>query len=438
MLVKLSRFFLFLAPLAIILVNPATLFPFIVTKYVFFRTVVDLSLIFFIWAWATNKVKINWKDFKKPLAIGVIVWVGIFLLSSIFAYDSWAAFWGNFERGESGVQLLHLFIFFFLCTVLLKNSFDWLKMLNIILVAVFLVILYGLLINIVPGLVGPAFSFQNRFQGSLGNPDYIGQVMMFTMFFALYLSLASLEPKEKIMYILWAFLFLFFFVLSQTRGAFLGFVSGLGLFLLYLVFKSPSKKGKLISSILLIVAVLGVTTLIVFRHSPIVSKIPIVNRFADISLQSGAARIWTWGSAVKGIEARPIFGWGPENFSVVFDKYFDPRHFNPISGGETWFDRAHSIIFDYAAETGLVGLAAYLGMFVLYYVQLIKWVKQHKKSAFDEHKHHNSYNQIFLQALFFVMPVVYIITGITLFDVLPMYIMLFVFLAFSNYKLNNG
>lgn len=432
---KFSRFFLFLAPFAVFIVSPATLFPFIVGKYAFFRAAVDLSLIFFIWAWASGKVQVHWKQFKKPLAIGVAVWVAMFLLSSFFAFSPWAAFWSNFERGEGGIQLLHLFIFFFLLTALLKNKEDWKKMLKFMLAAAGTVVFYGLMAG-GNGFIGPAFSLGTRFQGSLGNPDYTGQFMIFTVFFSLYLMLNTEHGKKhRYWYGFLALLFFVVFLLSQTRGAFLGFAAGAFMVLLYLAFKWPKKKIKMVFAGVLVLLVIGLGLFIDLRHSPFIKNLPVVGRFADISLQAGSARIWTWESALQGIEARPLLGWGPENFSVVFDKYFNTKHFNPVSGGQTWFDRAHSVFFDYGSETGLIGLAAYLAVFVLYYIQ---FRKRREKNEGEGEAQNTNHRILITRALFFAMPVAYLVTGATLFDVLPMYISLFAFLALSNHELENN
>ena len=62
-----------------------------------------------------------------------------------------------------------------------------------------------------------------------------------------------------------------------------------------------------------------------------------------------------WNIAWEGFKVRPIFGWGPENFLKVFDTHFDTRYFNPVDGFGAWFDRAHSVYFDYLVETGALG-----------------------------------------------------------------------------------
>ncbi|MDO8664742.1 MAG: O-antigen ligase family protein [Candidatus Liptonbacteria bacterium] len=150
------------------------------------------------------------------------------------------------------------------------------------------------------------------------------------------------------------------------------------------------------------------------------SKAP-VNRLFDISLDNKTfeTRLWTWNSAWQGFKEKPILGWGPENFSAVFDKYFDPRHFIPGQQGETWFDYAHSIIFDYLSETGILGLLSYLAIFVVFYLELFKKFKNENK---------------ILKALLVSLPFGYLVQGLALFNVFAIYINIFLFMAFACYE----
>src|SRR3989344_6522573 len=144
---KISKFFLIASVLAVALVTPSTLFPFIVGKYVWFRASIDLALIFFLLGWAKTRInadsnadKRGYADkksasisqnqhlsalLKSPLVIAVMVFVAVFLLSGFFGIDPKMSFWSNFERGEGGLQLLHFGIFFILLTLLFREKKDW-------------------------------------------------------------------------------------------------------------------------------------------------------------------------------------------------------------------------------------------------------------------------------------------------------------------------
>jgi hypothetical protein len=460
MLLKLAKFFLYVSLFCVVVVLSGTFFPFIGGKYYFFRIFVELSLMFTLFWWAfkapAGELKGRIMRFaKNPLFIAVTVFAAAFLLASLFAYDSHAAFWSNYERGEGGFQMLHYYAFFFLLLVLFTEDRDWMWGFRVSLMAAVLMILYGVgaaFFNPVKdatgavryvnpfGFIGPymdgstgapvaqtllgrLFS-QSRFQGSLGNPAYVAPYLMFSIFYALFLwSRRKWENiwAQRISYGLLIAFFLAFFVASQTRGAFLGLVAAVFVFLLYIVFshRTLRKKGAIALGALIILG--GV--LYSMRSTPFVQSLP-GSRLLNISLteQTAQTRFWTWNSAWKGFKERPVLGWGPENFSAVFDKYFDKRHYVPGQVSETWFDRAHSVIFDYLAETGFVGFLSYVAVFVIFYWQLFKFIGREKHKL-----------GVIQRGLFVALPAGYLAQGLLLFDVLPIYINVFLFLAISIY-----
>src|SRR3989338_6798088 len=130
---KISKFFLYLAPFAIILITPSTLFPFIVGKYVWFRTSVDLALIFFLLGVLLDNYRVNElklyenlsKLIRNPLVIAVTLFAAVFVLAGFFGIDPANSFWSNFERGEGGLQMIHLWLFFSLSILLFREEKDW-------------------------------------------------------------------------------------------------------------------------------------------------------------------------------------------------------------------------------------------------------------------------------------------------------------------------
>jgi O-antigen ligase len=172
-----------------------------------------------------------------------------------------------------------------------------------------------------------------------------------------------------------------------------------------------------------------------FRDTPTVQAIP-GSRFLTISVteQSFQTRFWTWNSAWEGFKERPILGWGPENFSAVFDRHFDIRHYTPGKSSETWFDRAHSVIFDYLTETGILGLLAYIAMFVVFYLQFFRATS---KKLLTNEKTGFHISPVSL-GLFGTILIGYLVQGLVLFDVLPIYMNLFLVLAFAVYLFNHA
>lgn len=449
MLLKLSKFFLYASVFAVVVVMPSTFFPFIGGKYYFFRVAVELALASFILWWAFDpegtRLAPQWlkKVFRKPIIIAVTVFTVVFLLASIFAYDPRAAFWSNYERGEGGFQMLHYYAFFILLSAIFREDKDWRRLFWFSVIAALAMVAYGFFSNFAVlqngfyrnpfGFYGPYLNnpdkslgfwerlFSPRFQGSLGNPAYVAPYLMFSMFYVLWLYLTGLNRNRFWGYGLLMAIFLFFFWLAQTRGAFLGLVVAVVVFFAVLVAKG-SRRLRLIGAWSLAVVIVLGGLMFFFRDSAFVKNIP-GGRVFEISLKTQElnTRFWTWGSAWQGFKERPLLGWGPENFSAVFDKYFNPRHFVPGKNTETWFDRAHSIIFDYLAETGILGLAAFLGIWLTLFWGLFKNMRN---------------TSPILSALLFAVPVGYLVQGLAIFDVLPIYINVFIFLAFVNYFSN--
>jgi len=419
---KISRFFLFAAIFAVIIVTSSTLFPFIVGKYVFFRACVSLATIFFslglIFQDQKNEMVKRMKEVvKHPLVIGVIAFVGTFILAGFLGVNPAASFWSNFERGDGGLQILTLGTFFFLLVVLLKDWRSWRNFFILFITAATFVMLYGVGAGLdINGFVGEKFSLNMRFAGSLGNAAYVGTYMLFAAAFALIGAFRAVTKKEKKWFFVIAGLAVFSSWASQTRGAFLGLAAAILVSLLFVAYNDQRYRRCILGVLGGFVIVSGL--LMTQRTNPVFQKIPGFRVFT-ISMKEGTAqtRLWTWNTALKGVRDRSLFGWGPENFSMVFDKYFDHRHYNLKTGGETWFDRAHSLYVDSLVETGIVGFFGLLAMLGAFFVVWKRSIVI-KGISLEE------------RAVLLGLMVMYCVQGIVLFDILPTYIALFSFLAY--------
>ncbi|RME56073.1 hypothetical protein D6779_11280 [Candidatus Parcubacteria bacterium] len=460
MWLKFAKWCLIASLLVPIFVARSTFFPFIGIKDYFFRLFVELALIGVLLWWAfeadQKETTARLHALRSPLFLAVSIFVLVFLLATLFAYDPVGAFWSNYERGEGGFQMLHYYLFFSLLLVLFRDWKEWRQALGVFLVAATLMILYGVASVWSPGssfsssFVGPFSATPPdkvphslfvrlfggaRFQGSLGNPAYVAPYLMFAMAFAflLWLGPGRRIQSKLLRTVGYGFLiafFLLFFVLSQTRGAFLGMGAAVVVAVAYLAVRMHGRwrRGAVVALVLL---ALAGGTMYALRDTPWMRRIPLTRIFRiGLHEQTVQTRLWTWGSAWKGFLERPILGWGPENFSAVFDKYFDTRHFSPNRSSETWFDRAHSIYFDYLAETGILGLLAFLGIWGTFFFQFFKWAAGRTR---ERRMAQGEFSSPVLQALFLAVPVGYLVQGIAIFDVLPIYLGIFFFLALSQF-----
>jgi tetratricopeptide (TPR) repeat protein len=116
-------------------------------------------------------------------------------------------------------------------------------------------------------------------------------------------------------------------------------------------------KGTLIT---LAVIVLGFFAI---KNTDFAKTHPVLSRFTSISFQETTvkSRFMVWNMAWEGFKERPILGWGQENFNYVFNKHYNPDMFNQ----EPWFDRTHSVVFDWLVAGGALGLLSYLSILVV-------------------------------------------------------------------------
>ena len=87
--------------------------------------------------------------------------------------------------------------------------------------------------------------------------------------------------------------------------------------------------------------------------------------------QASAARPLVWEISLNAIAARPVLGWGADNFERVFEKYYDNRLLQDEYGGEAWFDRAHNVFIDQLVDNGFLGLLLYFAVYLVTILALI-------------------------------------------------------------------
>jgi O-antigen ligase len=333
-------------------------FPYITGKAYFFRVVVEI--IFFLWIIlaAMNK---DYRPKKGIVLYSIIAFLISIFISNLFGENVVASFWSNFERMEGFVMLAHLFGLFLVAASTLREENDWKILFNISIFA-------SLILSIISVRQLLSDEGTKRIDSTLGNPIYLAIYTLFHIFIALlYLSKnifitgISLIKKNVLLSFYFVTILLNFFVLLKTgtRGAILGFVGGLLLsVLLILLTNLNNKKIRNISAIVFVTAIISIGLFIFFRDTDFIQSNRTLRRVANISIHEGTAeaRLINWRIAWQGFKEKPILGWGQSNYNLVFDKYYLPE----MHGNESWFDRAHNIIFDWLIVGGIFGLTFYL------------------------------------------------------------------------------
>ena len=342
-------------------------FPYITGKNFTFRLIVEIIT----GAWlALALVDAKYRPRRSWILGAFALFVALIAIADAQGAYPFKSFWSNYERMDGWVTLAHLLAYLVVAVSVLTTEKLWKRLWQVSLgVSVFLSV-YGFLQ--IAGVFalgqGGVAGLEARIDATFGNPIYLAAYMLFHVFIAALLWVGMLKerrPGHRLAHTIWYgsaialdTIVLFF---TGTRGTILGLIGGSIIALLLLAFFQGSKRTRWITvGVLVAVVVIG-GGLRLGRDTAFVQSIGFLNRLSTISLSDPTvkARFLNAGIAWQGVKERPIFGWGQENYAIVFDKYYDPRMY----GQEPWFDRVHDIIFDWLVAGGFLGLLSYLSIF---------------------------------------------------------------------------
>jgi O-antigen ligase len=361
----LQKFILGLAMFAAImplLVFPMSfIFPFIVPKILFFRTIVICMAV------AYGGLLLSQFGAARPRSQALHVAVGLFFVSfavSTFAGVDWyKSFWDNHERMLGFFTLAHFGLYYLVLSSVVRDRASWAWILRAFFASGTVVMLLGVYQKIDPNFL--LNNGSDRVSATLGNSIYYGGFGLFLFFVAL--QQWFIEQHKRWKYFLLAVATLGFVgvFLSGTRGSMLGLIVGAGVGLVSVAGLGRTYPRLRRASIGLLaggVVVLGV--LFAFRTTPFVRSIPALGNLLNTTIERGSSstRIMAWGIAVDAWKEKPVFGWGPNNYYYAFNKYYKPE-FLRHGWGETWFDNAHNVMMNTLSTQGVFGILSYAGMF---------------------------------------------------------------------------
>ena len=403
-------------------------FPFIFSKIWLFGLVTEI--IFFLY------VILAISDNRYRPKINLVFWALalltlVLVITSFTGIDPFRSFWGNTERMSGVIYWLHFAAFAVILSGVLKSGKEWKNFFGI---AVFVSILE--FFYVLAQYLNVSWTWLPGSQmGTIGNTDLLATYAIFGAFFSLYLWQGSKifepnsyvgnrvsnisnklqVPSSKFPW-LWATAFFFnigTLYFASSRGAILGFGSGILVYALTQVWQKPQTR-KVFAAVILIPVVLY-TFLWLARGAEFVKKTSQLTRIVNFSLKDDTVqqRFTEWGIAWNAFKAKPIFGWGPNNYLYLHNAYLDPKVYNLR---ETNFDRAHNAYLDYASMSGILGLLGYLCLIgALFWVfwknQMPAWVS---------------------------LIVAYAVQSFFVFDSPASYIALFLTIGFAMYEAGNS
>ena len=412
-LLKLIKFgvgFILFIPLY---VGGSFFFPFIFPKIWLFGLVTEI--IFFLY------IVLAVSDSRYRPKTNLVFWsltllTLILVITSFTGIDVFRSFWGNTERMSGVIYWFHLATFALILSSVLKSEKEWKIFFGLaVLVSVieFFYVLAQYLEASWTWLPGSQM-------GTIGNTDLLALYAVFSAFFALYLwrdsNIDSNIDVRHQYFPKWVWAIAFFLNIgtlyfASSRGALLGFIAGI---FVYMIFQARQNQRvrKPLALIILIAAGLY-TSIWLARGTDFVKNTSQLTRIVNASFKDDTVqqRFTEWGIAWNAFKARPIFGFGSNNYLHLHNEFLDPRVYNLR---ETNFDRAHNAYLDYASMSGILGLFGYI--FLIFILFLTFWRKK--------------------MQIWTALIVAYAVSSFFVFDSPASYISLFLTIGFAMYISN--
>ena len=377
---------------------PISLFPYVVGKALWTRTLIEIAF----GLWLILLLRDSSYRFPKSWTLAVLgIYVLIALLATVFSVSPTRSLWSTYERMQGWVDLLHWGTFVVVLVSTHRTWMHWRTLLN-----------FNLGVGIVIGLLGLTqffdirvfdyLQYRDRLDITLGNPIYVGGYILVNFFIAAaFLAESLLDrsasetreravdrrrrrraqqsgglfsiPPEHLWRASWAAavaLNLMMVFLSGTRSAAVALVAGILAFSIGYALWGDTRRlrSAAIGTTVAVTALAAVVLIfILVRAGTDVERIDFPGTMIERLLNTGVRDRSVEGriaAAQVGWEAfldRPLLGWGPENYTVGYDRHVAPEAF---AKGATSFDQAHNKLIEELTTKGLLGLLGYLALWV--------------------------------------------------------------------------
>jgi O-antigen ligase len=317
-------------------------------------------------AWAWDLLRRGGRARHTPIdwvILGFLVWIAITTVTSVH----WpTALLGRPRRYEGLVSFLNYALIYFLVLQLADHASRIRRLAQALFWSSVIVAAFGVLQFLGVRLAGwqPLGFEANRAFSTYGNPDFLGGFLIFSVTVAL--GLALLEQRSFWRMVYWAGLALngVALVVSFTRGAWIG-----GVISLAVLAVAAWRQRATMRRTDWAPAVVAVAVAVAIIWRSLSSSSEVLNfgkRIASIfqfGSGSGQSRTQIWQAAVTSIKHRPVQGWGPDTFRLVFTKYKSVEYVQ-IKGGSSGADNAHDYLLQLASGTGIPGALIFCGIFV--------------------------------------------------------------------------
>ncbi len=384
-----------------LIISNDTLFPFIVGKAIYARSVIEVT--FAIWLLLIFFYP-RYRPGRSLIVASLGIWLLVSLIAGLTGVSAVRSLWSTYERMQGVVDLAHWFVFIAMTGSVFRSLSDWRTLFTVNLIICMIVSFLG--INQHYGIFDTtSFNVQtaDRIESTLGNATYVGAYTMVNALIALSLIFNSLrgqtgnrggerEPERptpqsrtarrrqererqsaparasfdylpwlQSVWVLSFMLNLWALWLTGTRGAVIGLGAAALVFSIGYAIWGRVSAARILSYALIAAAIAAFALFGVVRTSdvldPVVESNTMLNRISSIGLgdASISGRLAGAQAGILAFAEKPILGWGPENFLIAWGKHVDAE-----AAERDRFDQAHNKLVEELTTKGTLGFVSYM------------------------------------------------------------------------------
>ena len=352
-----------------IVFNPFSFFRFEMDKILLFRLIVSVMLAW--WLLDKGSLKNLWRWFCEKTAtmnlFGVetlqLAFIGVYGLATIFSVAPAESFWGLVDRGFGFITVISLIIFYWLIRGVFVETKRVQALAMVVVGAGLIVGIYAILqkfgLEFIPGVNSETLSSDRsvlRPIATLGNPNYLGAYLAMILPFGLLLFDGAKQHWQKGLVLITIFVQLAALYFTLSRAGWLGTFAGMLFFLIFYIYKLPSKRGTIVvTAVALLSVVLFFSGLFGLGGD---------RRTQDLTFEGGSmyVRLQDFKYAVVKILERPLLGFGPETYMfLAMDRVYTEKE---LAIDDRLSDRVHNLFLDTLINVGIVGLLILITIFV--------------------------------------------------------------------------
>ncbi len=318
-----------------------------------------LSLLVLFVARTVRSGILMWK--RTSLDLPLAAFLGSAALSTIFAVNTNVGIFGTYSRYDGLLTLLTYAGLFWMSTQVIANAAEARTLLRTLIASGYVVAVIAIVQSLHDSIQD---TFVTAAFGSLGNPNVLGAFLGLVLALAIDELIAARTLSARIIAANVMAVVGFALLLTFSRSAWLGATISIVVLL-------TGRRGELSRWIPIAGGGLAIAIVLVAAWT-LVGGLDLERLFAARAatlLDAGTysnSRVHIWQDSVHVIAGRPILGYGPDNFGLVYPKFETGDWGAGLHGLRQPVDKAHAEVLQVASTQGIVGLAAYLFILVAF------------------------------------------------------------------------